>query len=61
MELFQLASPHFLPIYVPTKLVMSKTTHQTILQGFNSLFVKDVKKNLFFLTILCWELQYFKF
>jgi hypothetical protein len=41
------ASPHLLPIYVPNKLVLSEIAYQTILQGFNSLLVKDVKKKLF--------------
>jgi len=42
-----IASTHLLPIYVPNKLVLSEIAYKTILQGFNSLLVKDAKKKLF--------------
>jgi len=42
-----MASPHLFPKHVPNKLVLSEIVYQTVLQGFNYVLVKDVKKELF--------------
>jgi hypothetical protein len=41
------ATPHVILKYIPTRIVLSEITHQTILHGFNASLDKDVKKTIF--------------